>query len=516
MKKFLIRGGVILLIALCLGCQDWADEIASLKNQIELLKQKDEGFDVAIKAIQEDIKELKENRYVRREEDVQSQINTIESRITDLENKYVDLIDTDEDLQRQIEELKRGLKLESGVENGWYTSGSNTYYSVYTEDLVPIHSLIWERGSGTWNSLESQTTFWELENDQILNKGNRMELRELEDYWGVAEYLINIIPYEFYHKDYFRFREWDNADWVYFLTNTTVSNQPKLDESFKSSVKNTYSNITDDYFDAVSVVENTLIEFFVDKRGMFDVFLTFRYRQKVKFSDGYMEWKTNNSGTGKYGTWINIEDKEEILIVDKSYKIEKIDKLPYQTNQNFSSDLGIFGDEVYGSIVRADEHSYLRAFIADAKRHGVDLSHIDVDNYVFELLPKEASAAGTAGGNCDDSIVNIAIGEQYWAEDILIQDAFKIRQSLKIMWHEFGHDLLNLWHTCESYHIMSARESYCDPDKQTFRAWYNYNDPNPIYNWQRAVKDMFEGTEQVFSNCSGNRGSTKITCDHEH
>ena len=78
------------------------------------------------------------------------------------------------------------------------------------------------------------------------------------------------------------------------------------------------------------------------------------------------------------------------------------------------------------------------------------------------------------------------------------------------MWHEFGHDILNLEHVCLGDHIMSGRHQ----DPQIVYSNDDCNEPyiaiggmdwgnlDPKKNFQRAARDMFSGHEQVYFSCS--------------
>lgn len=97
-----------------------------------------------------------------------------------------------------------------------------------------------------------------------------------------------------------------------------------------------------------------------------------------------------------------------------------------------------------------------------------------------------------------------------------VEGGYHVWPALKTLWHEFGHAMLDLDHTCESYHIMSSGVGItCDGIvRKTKYVWSSEKDEN---NWQRAVKDKFEGVGQNPINCNSNRGSNKIACDlNEH
>ena len=54
--------------------------------------------------------------------------------------------------------------------------------------------------------------------------------------------------------------------------------------------------------------------------------------------------------------------------------------------------------------------------------------------------------------------------------------------------------------------------SECDSPPYEEQFGLIWDDPNPNNNWQRAVKDMFEGNQQVYFYCRSKRGDKKIYC----
>ena len=75
------------------------------------------------------------------------------------------------------------------------------------------------------------------------------------------------------------------------------------------------------------------------------------------------------------------------------------------------------------------------------------------------------------------------------------------------MWHELGHDILGLAHTCEGGQIMSGRHQACQgPEVQSAEEYRTvqymtlYNE-DPYLNFQRAVDDMFAGYKQYYLDC---------------
>jgi len=174
--------------------------------------------------------------------------------------------------------------------------------------------------------------------------------------------------------------------------------------------------------------------------------------------------------------------------------------------------LGLYVDEVYSQIDFDDPSSYLNAFIQDAVRHGVDLSYIDTNKYQFTIIPDNewtSSASAYASRICDNDQIDITFKESVWSNS-KIPYKTSVPDALKIMWHELGHDILNLDHVCLGDHIMSGRHqdpkivySSADCEEEYITIYgMDWDNADPRKNFQRAVDDMFSGFEQVYFNCT--------------
>ena len=184
--------------------------------------------------------------------------------------------------------------------------------------------------------------------------------------------------------------------------------------------------------------------------------------------------------------------------------------------------VGFYIDEVYKNINFDDPYSYLSAFILDAERHGLDLSYVYDGKIEITVLPDEIwdgsdTTAAYARATCYDDEVEIFYKESAWKEDkIPYKNSFP--KSVGVLWHEFGHDILNLAHVCLGNHIMSGRHQdpqivYSNNDcEEEYITVYgmNWNDIDKRKNFQRAVSDMFNGYEQISKNCLSGKGKQII------
>ena len=171
----------------------------------------------------------------------------------------------------------------------------------------------------------------------------------------------------------------------------------------------------------------------------------------------------------------------------------------------------ISADEVYSQIIDGPDRdealkSFIRAFIKDAERHGVDLSHVNVETAKMQWWDEKEDESIAAGSyfSCNPTEVYLRWGGAKWSWHPLSDDDI---DKLLIMWHELGHDILGLAHTCEGGQIMSGRHAACQgPQVQSAEdyrnvAYMTYDNEDPYLNFQRAVDDMFAGTRQYFVEC---------------
>lgn len=197
--------------------------------------------------------------------------------------------------------------------------------------------------------------------------------------------------------------------------------------------------------------------------------------------------------TGWSGTISSTENPLSIIIsenmsITANFRLEKI-----------------WEDEVYATIKPFDTKSYVEAFILDAKRYGLDLSRVDLENMDFEIREMEGFAYSRS--SCYLDKVAITIQKNLWdyhnkklfeSEDIFIW-------MLGIVYHELGHDILGLAHLCAGGHIMTGNhqdpQGECTDRKENIYE-LKYNRKDSILNWQRSVKDMFTYNKQYFLYCN--------------
>lgn len=168
---------------------------------------------------------------------------------------------------------------------------------------------------------------------------------------------------------------------------------------------------------------------------------------------------------------------------------------------------GIFSDSIYAAIDLFDPYSHLEGFIKDAARHGLDISHLNSDDFELIWEPDDYERFGGYAFNvCDPNAVGVGLRQSDWNKEV-VRDFNDFRLSL--MWHEFGHSILSLHHLCQGGHIMSGRhqnpqtinsEEECDSEYITIYG-LSFGNPDSYRNFQRATKDMFEGYFQKQFDC---------------
>ena len=144
---------------------------------------------------------------------------------------------------------------------------------------------------------------------------------------------------------------------------------------------------------------------------------------------------------------------------------------------------GFWSDPVYSQIDPLVPESYVRAFLADAERHGLDLSFVDVNQILIEF--REEGTAGASHLSCvDDERVHLSYTTAFWKST----SYFDIQnERLTVMYHELGHDILNSGHpsTGDMKQFMNQALGDVGP--------IVWDDSKPMFSFRRMVDDMFSG-----------------------
>lgn len=215
-----------------------------------------------------------------------------------------------------------------------------------------------------------------------------------------------------------------------------------------------------------TMMENDLVEVYASPKT--DGVLSY------KFSHWSIKVGTSIKTDYNNPTTISVSDN---VVITPQFKLNKFEE-----------------DVIYGSIVERDFKSYLLAFIKDARRWGLDLSHVDVENSELRLV-ENIDYLGASIGYRYPNVAIIEIRKSSW-------DELSKEDMVKVLWHEFGHDILGLDHLCMSGEIMSGQHQDCkgpESDGEYYNVWkMSYNNKDMSKNFQRGLKNMFNGTNQIF------------------
>jgi hypothetical protein len=165
-----------------------------------------------------------------------------------------------------------------------------------------------------------------------------------------------------------------------------------------------------------------------------------------------------------------------------------------------------WGDEVYKDIDWNDPVSYVMAFLKDAERHGVDLSFVDTESIIAEVVDNLPSnntlfTAASYASN-DKTKVDIKFSKSHW-------DSFsyfnKNNKRIVSMWHELGHDILQLEHN-------NTNENFEEYDlMRSIDVAINMGDWRGFKYFQKAVDRMFSGEGQIKMTFDSN-GNRIVLC----
>jgi hypothetical protein len=143
---------------------------------------------------------------------------------------------------------------------------------------------------------------------------------------------------------------------------------------------------------------------------------------------------------------------------------------------------------------------YVKVFMEDAASYGWD----------FESTVKRISIDNNTGayslyscGGVDAIHINLNQngGGDSWS-------TWDFAHKMMIIYHELGHDLLSLTHICAPGQHMTGWDS-CDGDtspllhdgREINQQDIRYNSDDPVTDWNRATKDMFELNKQEYLYC---------------
>jgi hypothetical protein len=201
------------------------------------------------------------------------------------------------------------------------------------------------------------------------------------------------------------------------------------------------------------------------------------------------------------------------------------EEVKIESATSFEDDeLSFEDDELYGRLNNdSTAEDYINVFLEDAKRHGVDYTGlIQSTTIIWRDAPLYMDTNGGSWNSIDPFNTGINILASFW-EEINFDGTYKDNRDafpsvyfredqyipyhkLKLMYHELGHDILGLDHTCDPGQIMTNNEPcgrlYGNPGD--IRGLYNMatleysNEKDQLVDWGRAIDDLFSGEKQIF------------------
>ena len=147
------------------------------------------------------------------------------------------------------------------------------------------------------------------------------------------------------------------------------------------------------------------------------------------YSNGeYFESKNDN---GYYFLIFSFKDK------GTSELLEKTNNLQDSTNKSFENIRFTIGNQDMRKINQYDLEAMVKIFLEDCKKFNKKVPEINTLKATFE--PLEGSVIALSYGYGDDSTIVIKVDPEKWAKS-------SIEKKWYVLYHELGHDVLNLEH----------------------------------------------------------------------
>lgn len=144
---------------------------------------------------------------------------------------------------------------------------------------------------------------------------------------------------------------------------------------------------------------------------------------------------------GEYSRKINNYDIYHLTfgVKDKglSKLIEGINDIAVSSNNAFENIRFIIGNQDMRKINQYDLEAMVKFFLEDCKKFNIKVPEINTLKATFEPLEDDIIALSFAFG--DDSMINIKVDPEEWAKS-------SIEKRWYVLYHELGHDVLNLEH----------------------------------------------------------------------
>ena len=469
-KRYFSKWRLILLFLLIfVSCQkdyylddlnDALSQITSLQNEKLYLQQQLQEINSQKQQLEQQVSNLNNQN-----NSLQSQLIALNNSYSNLDSAYNQLIESQqislneiEDLKAQIVELANQLRIQNAT-NSPITDG---YYYTTGYGRTSNDSIIWSREIEKNIEMGVTAGIVKVINGEVVED---IQVKRAEIYWNnVGD--NDILKHRYYFKNFDTYKD-------------KLGDNSRINEFTGDSIPyiTNYEVYDRDIFTWESVYPATSSYPYriVDKRVSYKIFT-----QPYEIIDDVIYSPVVNAKERYYGGINNFEEIKEMY--------------------DYSSYDDFFSDSIYSSIEQDNPKSYLEAFIKDAERFGVDLSHVNPDEliinpWIFAGTQLQRSAIATASITCSETDNIIAYDNSWFENEFLTDKSFF---KLKVMYHEFGHTVLGLKHTCARNHIMYST-STLNPCHGEEINEFDYFDN--ITEFKRAVKNMFEGYNQHYYDC---------------
>ena len=368
-KHLIIKSILILVLLLIVvainrcSTADLEDELALLSREVSILKsQLSEKEQAELKDISSKISKLSSRAVTT---------DALQGDIAELRDRLDKLESSNDALEEQVKELKDRLDklgdISEDIVDGWYKSSlefSRRFINIETNEEFYKYTY-------SVHDDPSNKHYFEVKDGKLVNKGLIQGTKEPNnDDW---KYIINITDinrgFIFNHSWINKIRRPDPG-WT----------SQEFDETLLQSISDLYGGLdgTERILQASKAPK--IQDFVITKIGRYNYKLVLSLIDKINVCTGTWESVTRpDGGTQEFFTPESCRDIS--FINEITFKSILLLNLPYETNQSFRSK-GFWADPVYSKIELGNEDTYLKAFLADAERHGVDVSYVDVDLYI--------------------------------------------------------------------------------------------------------------------------------------
>ncbi len=423
-----------------------------------------------------------------------SQLNSLNTKNLNLQASYDDLYQayldgqsTIDELNAQISELAEQLRTEiarsNSIADGFYIYGEP--YSLIKNDIIAFETDIPGRIQWTFNSIVKVVDGSIVENYQLeraLYSWNNVQPSD------ILKRRVLDQSFDYTHQEKFGGKMYVNE-----YTGDSLN-----------SIRN-YRVLDHDIFTADTYYPNTRIDGpdYYNSEAEEDVYGTMvrKIAYYRLFGDPYeIVEGVSYPPVVDDSDWCNSQGRCYSFSQFKSWNDIK-DIYDYHSESNFLS------ESIYSQIDQDNPKSYLEAFIKDAERYGIDLSHVNPDELITDFWYGPTDQWGRnvlAWGSitCSDTENKIGYNYSSFKSDFLTDNRYG---KLYVMYHEFGHTVLGLKHTCAKNHIMTSGSSgdySCNGDPVD-----NNIDLSNVEGFKKAVEHMFSGYNQFYYDCYLNNTS---------